>query len=812
MTGSPEAVLKEYFGYDSFRTGQAEVVNSLLSGHDVLAIMPTGAGKSICFQVPALMMTHGVVVVSPLISLMKDQVESLIRQGIAASYVNSTVPFGESIERLRDLYRGKIKILYLAPEKLEPSYFTDCLRQVPLSMVVVDEAHCVSQWGHDFRPSYGKIRTFVDLMPHKPVVAAFTATATPLVEKDIKENLGLVHADIYRTGLDRPNLSFRVLRGLGREEKEQLLLRYVKTHKQESGVIYCATRKAVDSVYTLLRTHKIQAGRYHAGLSEQERKQAQDDFSFDRLQVMVATNAFGMGIDKSNVRYVIHYQMPKSLEAYYQEAGRAGRDGARAECILLYSARDAGIQKYLLAQSDLSAEQLDIEYRRLNQMINYCSTSACLRNTILTYFGETPEDTCGHCSSCENARARVDITDVAVLIFRTIRNVNESFGVNVIADILKGSRSRNIRDRHLDQQMTYGKLSFEKTEHIRDTIHTLMADGYLLQKGEPYPSLYLTPMAMRVLSGDGRVMGPAVGMERMAAEQVIDNLKSTGDRGVLFEQLRRLRTQMAKEEQVPPFVIFSDATLEQMAAVRPVTRDELRQISGVGVFKLEKYGERFLKLIRDEGNEETETPREENKNLAGERERGEAACIYDYLVSVRNRMADDQGIKPFQILSNRTLMDMSFRRPSQESEIKAVYGIGPAKFDKFGLLFLNAVQEAKHRLEQIECTVDVESQDSGFHIYVEQCIWRMKDSGQLDDVTANQLRKAAEMRKTTGDWPAGLGSSYRKELAKIMKDLDRLSGNFNGGYMSLADTKYLDIVQNTLDNGALAESHRYAGL
>lgn len=769
MTGSPEAVLKEYFGYDSFRTGQAEVVNSLLSGHDVLAIMPTGAGKSICFQVPALMMPHGVVVVSPLISLMKDQVESLIRQGIAASYVNSTVPFGESIERLRDLYRGKIKILYLAPEKLEPSYFTDCLRQVPLSMVVVDEAHCVSQWGHDFRPSYGKIRTFVDLLPHKPVMAAFTATATPLVEKDIKENLGLVHADIYRTGLDRPNLSFRVLRGLGREEKEQLLLRYVKTHKQESGVIYCATRKAVDSVYTILRTHKIQAGRYHAGLSEQERKQAQDDFSFDRLQVMVATNAFGMGIDKSNVRYVIHYQMPKSLEAYYQEAGRAGRDGARAECILLYSARDAGIQKYLLAQSDLPAEQLDIEYRRLNQMINYCSTSACLRNTILTYFGETPEDTCGHCSSCENARARVDITDVAVLIFRTIRNVNESFGVNVIADILKGSRSRNIRDRHLDQQMTYGKLSFEKTEHIRDTIHTLMADGYLLQKGEPYPSLYLTPMAMRVLSGDGRVMGPAVGMERMAAEQVIDNLKSTGDRGALFEQLRRLRTQMAKEEQVPPFVIFSDATLEQMAAVRPVTRDELRQISGVGVFKLEKYGERFLKLIRDEGNEETETPREENKNLAGERERGEAACIYDYLVSVRNRMADDQGIKPFQILSNRTLMDMSFRRPSQESEIKAVYGIGPAKFEKFGLLFLNAVQEAKHRLEQIECTVDVESQDSGFHIYVEQCIRRLKDSGQLDDVTADQLRKAAEMRKTTGDWPAGLGSSYRKELAKIMK-------------------------------------------
>ena len=674
----PSDVLKRYFGYDAFRPRQREVIDAIVKGEDVMAIMPTGAGHSICFQIRALLFAHGTIIISPLISLMKDQVETLTEQGIPASFVNSTIPYEESIERLRNLYRGKIKLLYMAPEKLEPSYFTQCLAQVPLSMIVIDEAHCVSQWGHDFRPSYRKIKDFIDSLPRRPVVTAFTATATPLVEADMKESLGLEKARVFRTGLDRPNLSFRVIQGAA---KEDFILRYVKSHKKESGIIYCATRKAVDTVYDLLRRRGINAGRYHAGMEDEDRRQAQEDFSFDNVTVMVATNAFGMGIDKSNVRYVIHYQMPKSLEAYYQEAGRAGRDGAKSECILLYSGQDAGIQRYLIEQGNQDEDQRKMDYHRLNAMVDYCQTTSCLRNFILAYFGEKVTEPCGHCGNCESGKGRVDITDMAVLVFKTIRSLHERFGASLIADVLHGSHSRAIVERKLEDTPTYGKLSFEKVSHIKSALNNFIADGYLRREGEPYAVLKLTDKARQVLAGREKVYGLAFGAESVMADAAVEKKidRNPVRRGGLFEKLRKLRTLIAREEQVPPFVVFSDATLEDMAAVKPKNLEDMGKVHGVGAFKLEKYGARFLEVLLDQ-NEEEEREEETDSH--------EDSALLEELKNLRRRMAGEVHKAPKSIFSDEILSSMVLQRPGTLEELKRIRGIGSKKAVAYGMPFL----------------------------------------------------------------------------------------------------------------------------
>ncbi len=682
----PREVLKKYFGYESFRPVQESVISAIVSGKDVLAIMPTGAGKSICFQIPALLFPHGTVIISPLISLMKDQVEALNEQGIPASYVNSTVPYGESIERLRNLYRGRIKLLYMAPEKLEPSYFTQCLSKVPLSMLVVDEAHCVSQWGHDFRPSYRKIKNFVDSLPVKPLVTAFTATATPLVEQDMKESLGLTHAQVFRTGLDRPNLSFRVIQGANRED---FILRYVKSHRKESGIIYCATRKAVDEVWDMLCRAGVKAGRYHAGMEDWQRREAQEEFSFDRTPVMVATNAFGMGIDKSNVRYVIHYQMPKCLESYYQEAGRAGRDGAKAECILLYSGQDAGIQRYLIEQGNQSDEQRMMDYNRLNGMVDYCQTTSCLRNYILAYFGEKVKEPCGHCGNCESTAGRVKVTDVATLIFRTVQTLQERFGASVIAEVLKGSHSKMVVARNLTTAPTYGKLSFEKLQHIKSALNSYVADGYLIREGAPYPILKLTDKAREVLAGKREVYGLAFGAEEVMADAAVDRhlggpaIRTTS----LYERLRQLRSQIAQEEHVPPFVIFSDATLEDMASQQPQDLEAMGKVHGIGAFKLQKYGARFLAICVEKQEAEPEV-QEENLDEK----------MLGWLKQYRDYLAIRRGVKRNRILTDEQLETMVLRRPRNRTELMRIKGIGPKKADDFGEAFLQVLQKGEQVL------------------------------------------------------------------------------------------------------------------
>ena len=592
------ALLKRYFGYESFRPVQEEICRAILGGDDVVAIMPTGAGKSICFQVPALAFPYGTVVISPLISLMKDQVEALSEQGVAAAFVNSTISHDEAIERLRDLYRGRLKLLYLAPERLEQAYFTECLRQVPLSLVVIDEAHCVSQWGHDFRPSYRKIYDFIRTLPLRPVVAAFTATATRRVEADLRECLGLSNARLFRTGLDRPNLSFRVMRNIS---KTEFIRDYVAAHREDAGIIYCATRKSVDEISEFLLELGFSAGRYHAGLADEERRRMQEDFSFDRIHVMVATNAFGMGIDKSNVRYVIHESMPKCPEAYYQEAGRAGRDGAPAECILLYSGHDVRIQEYLIAKNESDEEKTQLDYERLHRMEDYCRTSGCLRNFLLEYFGEMPVSTCGHCGNCEEKKAAVCITDEVRLVLRTVDAIGGRFGAGIIGDILKGSKTEKIVSRHFEDVPTYGKLSHEKVRNIRALISRLTADGYLARSGGEYPTLAVTKKGKDVILGNAEVYGTSIaGTEAVVRAATRKKEKAKGKPSPVFEKLRLLRKEIAEEEHVPPFIVFTDATLLDMAAKHPKTMEEMADVHGIGAFKLRKYGVRFLEALGGE--------------------------------------------------------------------------------------------------------------------------------------------------------------------------------------------------------------------
>ena len=593
-------LLQTYFGYTSFRSAQEAPVESLLKNEDVVAIMPTGAGKSICFQIPALCKSGLTVVFSPLISLMKDQVDGLVDQNIPAALINSTLTQTEFNKTMYDVRSGNIKLLYIAPERLGSNFFCNVLRSMPISQVIVDEAHCISQWGHDFRPSYRLIGDWLASLPKRPVVGAFTATATKAVENDIKTLLGLDHANVYVTGFDRPNLSFSVVRT---PKRMDYVVDYVRRHSHENGIIYCSTRKDVERVYDNLTRAGIQTGYYHAGLSDEMRKDMQNKYAFDQLQVMVATNAFGMGIDKSNVRYVLHYQMPRNMESYYQEAGRAGRDGAPAECILLYSGQDVRVHKYLIEQGHLEPQREQVELRKLQSMIDYCFCSTCLRKYMLAYFGDiVPWLECSNCSSCNTKGERVNVTKEAKAIFRAIIATEERYGASMISSIVRGERTDRITRAGLDALSVFGYLSDVGDKEIKGLIQQFVASGYLRSSMGKYPVLSVTAGAEEVLAGH-------IEVEEIRQEVIVPSRKTKksasisrsevprSGSGGLFEHLRQHRKQLASQLSVPPYIIFPDTVLIDLANIRPKTLGEFGNIKGVGEAKLKKYGLSFLEAI-----------------------------------------------------------------------------------------------------------------------------------------------------------------------------------------------------------------------
>ena len=603
---TPEQALKILFGYDSFRAGQKSVIDSILAGKDAFAVMPTGAGKSVCYQIPAVLLPGITLVVSPLISLMQDQVKALNEAGVPAAFINSSLSEKDYNETIRRARQGIYKIIYIAPERLVTEGFLALAKSVPISMVTVDEAHCISQWGQDFRPSYMKIVEFVKTLEKRPIISAFTATATETVREDIVCTLGLQNPFTLVNGFDRENLFFQVEKP---KNKEQYILKYISGHSGDSGIIYCATRKNVDNIYELLKSKGISVGKYHAGMSAEERKKMQDDFVFDYTSIVVATNAFGMGIDKSNVRFVIHYNMPQSMENYYQEAGRAGRDGLDAKCILLFSPQDIVINRFLLDHKEMQdldpADRETVrerDVRRLQVMERYCYTTECLRNYILKYFGENPEKPCQDCGNCLREFETLDMTEAAKKVINCVYEAKGRYGKQIIIDTVAGAKTARLEEIGAVHYKSYGVLAGTNKNLLRRLIEQLVLEGYL-RMGD-YQVLKLgdisglkNPEASVFVKITDEDKQPEKTAKTKKKAKSVETLTSSGYK--LFERLKKLRLEIAREESMPPYIIFSDKTLIDMAAKMPASKLEMLDVSGVGENKFAKYGERFLEVIEE---------------------------------------------------------------------------------------------------------------------------------------------------------------------------------------------------------------------